>query len=117
VKAEAFKTYPCGRQVCGKNTAGVMEYRNRTREMWGRQMGRCALCLLPMRLEAASFDHAGGRGFSGSKRDDRIEVDGRWQNAALCWDCNMSKASRRIPYLIQQHVTDCRHLEEMFPQE
>lgn len=117
MKAEAFKTYPCGRQVCGKHTAGVREYRNRTRDMWERQMGRCALCLNPMRLEQATYDHAAGRGAGGFRRDDRIEIDGVWQNAAVCWSCNSAKGSRRITYLIQQHVTDCRHLEEMLPQE
>jgi hypothetical protein len=113
---KAAVEYPEGegkREVCTKSTAGVREYRNRTREMWERQMGRCAICLLPMRIEAATFDHANGRGLSGSKRDDRILVDGKWQNAALCWDCNMRKASRRIPYLIQQHVMFPKHFEEL----
>jgi hypothetical protein len=66
-----------------------------------------------MRLEAATFDHAAGRGLGGFKRDDRIEVDGHWQNAAVCWSCNGFKGSRRTPYLIEQPAEFTRHFEEL----
>lgn len=105
---------PGGRQVCTRGAAGVREYRKRVEIMFERQMGRCALCLKPMRLELATFDHANGRGLSGAWRDDRVEVNGVWQNAAVCWPCNSAKGSRRIPYLIQQHVESHEYFEDVF---
>jgi len=113
VAIKGVKTYPDGRQVCDKSAAGLREYRYRTMLMFERQMGRCALCLMPMRLELCSYDHADGRGGGGFRRDDRIEVEGRWQNAAVCWPCNSDKGSRRIPYLIQQPALFTKNFEEL----
>lgn len=96
------KVFPCGREICAKSTQGKAEYRFRTIAMAERQDWRCALCGLPMGETTASFDHEAGRGSGGGKRDDRIEVDGVWQNGAVHVLCNGAKGSQRIPYIILQ---------------
>jgi 5-methylcytosine-specific restriction endonuclease McrA len=70
-------------------------YRLRIEEMWRRQEYRCYICRRPLALTAATFDHQLGRGMNGAHRDDRIEIDGRPINAALCWACNAKKGSQR----------------------
>jgi hypothetical protein len=67
-----------------------------------RQRGRCALCGHLMDEGTPTFDHENGRGMGGAKRDDRIEVKGRWQNAAVHYLCNGDKGSRKVPYVITQ---------------
>lgn len=70
--------------------------------MRARQRCLCALCGLWMSEEDTTFDHEHSRGAGGGKRDDRIEVNKIWQNAAVHWRCNSSKGSQRIPYVITQ---------------
>ena len=86
------KRMPDGREICLSNTAGDREYEERTSTMASRQWNRCAIC--GNHMIRASFDHQQSRG--GGKRDDRIVVDGRWHNAAVCLPCNGEKGSR--PY-------------------
>jgi len=95
--AAAWITYDDGREVCQENTAGRREYRRRTLAMRDRQGELCARCGEWMSEADTTFDHENGRG--GGKRDDRIEVDGERQNAALHGKCNHEKGSKREPYL------------------
>ena len=89
----AVKTYPDWREVCNmSNPLGRAEYFRRLGEMVERQGYVCAICGSD---EGAYFDHEAGRGAGGGLRDDRIEVDGHWQNAALCYNCNQEKGSKR----------------------
>jgi hypothetical protein len=79
-------------------------YRARVKEMLARQNGKCGLMITPqcrlkngkLSLEMATFEHTGGRGHGGGKRDDRIEVDGKPQNMAACPWCNSMKGSRPL---------------------
>lgn len=72
--------------------------------MLQRQKGLCGLklgyyCNLFGHIltpEYATFDHERPRGMGAGFRDDRIEVDGKWQNCAACWECNCIKGSRRV---------------------
>lgn len=93
--------YPGLREVCLRNSAGKDEYHRRTMAMCERQDGRCALCGGFMGNDV-TFDHERSRGMGGGFRDDRIEVDGRWQNAAVHFRCNSLKGSRRMPYMVTQ---------------
>lgn len=98
----AFWKYPSGREVCkDEKPAGRNEYRGRTLAMVQRQGWICALCGATMGFDA-SFDHEHGRGMGGAKRDDRIEIEGQWQNAAVHIRCNTEKGSRYVPYVITQ---------------
>jgi hypothetical protein len=45
-----------------------------------------------------TFEHQDGRGAGGGHRDDRIEIDGQWNNAAVDPDCNISKGSKRYTW-------------------
>lgn len=93
-RREPVKVYPDGREVLDLNTAeGKRIYAIRRDEMGARQENMCAIC----RLWHCNlfFDHQGGRGADAKHRDDRILVDGEWHNAALCWDCNTAKGSKR----------------------
>ena len=90
---ESVKIFPDGREVCLPNAAGNAEYKQRTEQMSVRQAYLCALCGLPMR--EPTFDHERSRGHGGAFRDDRIEVRGAWQNAAVHWLCNGNKGSKR----------------------
>lgn len=100
------RTYPDGREVCNQETkSGRSKYRWRTLEMLERQEGRCCLqyyapmCPGKLSEEESTFDHEGGRGAGGGKRDDRIVLpDGRWQNGACHARCNGWKGSRFIDY-------------------
>jgi hypothetical protein len=87
---------PGGRQVCAYTAGGKREYRSRTETMWQRQLGYCTICLKPMRIEEATYEHSEGRGMGGGHRDDRIEVKGVWQNAAVHGMCNVLKGSVRL---------------------
>ena len=80
---------------------GRAEYFRRLGDMVERQGGICALCPSD---DGAYFDHEAGRGSSGAKRDDRIEVDGHWQNAALCYNCNALKGSKRYHWVDGKYV-------------
>jgi hypothetical protein len=44
-----------------------------------------------------TFDHEAGRG--AGKQDDRIEVAGLWQNAAVHEICNSLKGSKRYKWV------------------
>lgn len=93
---EAVHTYPEGRECCTDTAAGKREYYRRTREMAARQDEICAICLQFMVVP--TFEHQDGRGFNGSHRDDRIEIDGAWHNAALCFTCQ-GKGSKRYQWI------------------
>lgn len=95
-RTPTVKTFLCGREVCQPTAAGRREYKSRTDAMQKRQGGRCALC--PWYL-GMTFDHQDGRGSGGGHRDDRIEIDGKWHNAALCIQCNGLKGSRRYHWI------------------
>ena len=97
-KAAAVHVYPSGREVCQKNAAGEREYDNRTMQMLRRQGGVCCICGLYLSELEATFEHEDGRGMGGARRDDRIEVDGKWQNGAAHPVCNTEKGSRRMDY-------------------
>ena len=99
--------FPDGREICDiKGKTGSDEYQRRKGAMFERQGRRCALQITNIckqrggrwPKDEVTYDHANGRG--GGKQDDRIEVDGKPQNAAVCWWCNGAKGSRRMPYLI-----------------
>lgn len=97
-KREHVKVYPDGREVC--TAAGYREYMSRRDAMAVRQNGRCALCGDYMFFQ--TFDHERSRG--GGKRDDRIEVDGKWQNAAVHFECNTRKGSKRYAWVNGKYV-------------
>lgn len=84
-----------GREICDKTKAGKEEYLLRTVAMAERQGWMCALCHLPMWGSTVSFEHQDGRGMGGSNRDDAIEKDDEWYNAATHIRCNGEKGSRR----------------------
>lgn len=97
--------YPNGREVCKleiKN--GRDEYFRRKRAMWERQSKKCGLSIAPQCKAAggklnwadAQFGHQAPRGHGGGSRDDRIEIDGKPHNYALCVWCNSLQGSRRI---------------------
>lgn len=91
-----------GFDVCLKTLQGRREYKARTLAMAERQQWRCALCGRWMNMDDVTFDHQFGRGMNGSKRDDRIEIKGKWHNAAAHLRCNQDKGSRMVPYVIEQ---------------
>lgn len=105
----AIKVMPDGRELCDLKTKGGQdEYRSRKQTMWDRQGKRCALQITTQcksrqgrwPFSEVQFDHQSGRGSGGSKRDDRIEVNGVPQNGAVCAWCNSAKGSRQIPYCL-----------------
>lgn len=101
-RREPVHVYPDGREVCNlKTRAGIGLYAGRTLMMQKRQGGHCALCHWYLGM---TFDHEAGRGSAGSHRDDRIEVDGRWINAALCYKCNGEKGSKRYHWVQGKYV-------------
>jgi hypothetical protein len=98
---EAFKTFPDGREVCNDNKAGKDEYKRRRRVMWERQGKTCGLqiapqCMKRLPWEYATFEHQDGRGYAGSKRDDRVEIDGKPYNLVACPWCQSMKGSRSL---------------------
>lgn len=96
IPAIEYPEGPNGRQVCTETAAGKREYRSRTEQMWERQDGICSICLTPMRIEEATFEHEIGRGHGGGHRDDRIEIDGKPYNSAVHGMCNVKKGSVRL---------------------
>jgi hypothetical protein len=108
---EAFKTLEDGREICytegvvGQSKKGRNEYRRRIALMVERQNGVCCLFGIcpdcPRTLEGSiiTFEHENGRG--AGKRDDRIEINGKWINGAAHLLCNGWKGSRRIPYNVK----------------
>jgi hypothetical protein len=91
-----------GPEICDERTAeGFREYNRRRYQMEVRQGFQCAICerIAGSRMD---FDHEQSRG--GGKRDDRIEVDGKWKNAALCRKCNTLKGSKRYHWLNGKYV-------------
>ena len=101
---EAVKVFPDGREVCSNTIAGSREYQLRLTEMYERQGQMCAIHAGWITREEATFDHQAGRGSGGGHRDDRTEVRGQWQNAALCIHCNGAKGSRRYHWLAGEYV-------------
>lgn len=105
---EAFKTCADGREICynigsvRQSLAGRNEYRRRIDAMLERQKGICCLhgyapdCPGFLADEDATFEHENGR--ADGRRDDRLEVNGKWINGAAHWLCNQWKGSRRINY-------------------
>ena len=88
-----------GREVCDLNSKrGMDEYLSRKRAMWERQHHVCCICRDFLSWKDAFFEHENGRGSGGGHRDDRIEVDGKWQNGAAHALCNSAKGSRRGTY-------------------
>jgi hypothetical protein len=85
---------PDGKEICADTPRGREEYRLRTLKMFDRQCGICRWCGLPMFYSDASFDHENGR--TKGNQDDRIEVDGVPQNAAVHYQCNAERGSSRI---------------------
>lgn len=100
------RVLPDGREILSTvDPAGWAEYKARIRQMWERQGGvcclarHCPLCPGKLRFEDATFEHEGGRGMAGSKRDDRIvNSEGLKINGAAHYQCNRWKASRKITY-------------------
>jgi hypothetical protein len=101
----AVKVMPDGKERCNLLCkAGADEYARRKIAMWDRQGRRCALQITDIckqrqgrwPVAEVTFDHEDGRG--AGKQDDRIEVNGVPQNAAVCGWCNCAKGSRKIPY-------------------
>ena len=102
---EAVRVYPDGREVCSNTFHGRQEYRRRVLAMLERQVGRCCLeayapmCPGSLSENGATFEHEGGRGAGGGKRDDRVSLpDGTWINGASHYLCNTWKSSRFIDY-------------------
>ena len=93
-----------GREICQQNAAGRHEYYSRIAEMMLRQGMVCPLCEDWLSSEDVQFEHQAGRGFSGAHRDDRIVVNGHWQNAAVCGKCNTAKGSRRYEWRSGEYV-------------
>lgn len=109
---EAVKIYPDGREVCNRDIAeGKHEYDSRRYQMEVRQGFRCAIC---ERIASCmmQFDHQDGRGHGGGNRDDRIEVEGKWFNAALCHMCNTEKGSKRYQWLNGKYVPVSREVNQ-----
>lgn len=98
----AVKIYRDFREICQSNAAGRREYILRKLAMGLRQNHLCAICERFMR--EPQFDHQDGRGLSGGHRDDRIEIDGKWYNAALCADCNGLKGSKRYHWVEGKYI-------------
>lgn len=94
----AVKVHRDGREVCQETPAGRAEYKLRRDTMWRRQRGVCPWCGQYIACGHGEFDHENGRGSGGGKRDDRIIVDGKEQNACLHPLCNSDRGSTRKPY-------------------
>lgn len=88
-----------GREVCDTRTAaGRREYNRRKDVMFQRQGGRCSMCGKPMKYGTATFEHQDGRGMGGSRRDDRVEINGKPYNSLACWWCNaLAGSPKRNP--------------------
>jgi hypothetical protein len=97
-----MKVFRDGAEALGSDAADRREYKRRTQAMAERQNNECAICR--KWLTVPTFDHQWGRGHGGAFRDDRIELDGEWFNAALCPDCNHLKGSRRYHWKDGKYV-------------
>lgn len=96
-------TYPDGREVCQKKSSvGRREYARRRLIMEHRQ-GHVDPISNEW-LTDPTFDHQDGRGSGGSRRDDRIKIDGIWHNAALNMDTNTRKGSKRYHWRDGKYV-------------
>lgn len=111
LKENGIWTYPDGREICDlRSPQGRKAYRDRIKQAGERQGWICCLHgIAPMctgkmdyqygeGLLAVTLEHESGRGMGGSRRDDRMELDGRWHNGAAHMVCNQWKSSRRINY-------------------
>lgn len=98
VHTPGVRTYLDGREVTDNSGRGKGEYKRRTEAMRERQGGRCAIGGDWLDYGEGQFDHEAGRGSGGGHRDDRIEIDGEWVNAAVCGACNGAKGSRRYSW-------------------
>lgn len=86
-----------GREICNlKSAEGRRIYWERTYLMEILQSFCCAICGKWMHRGEATFDHEAGR--AAGKQDDRIEVDGKRKNAALCVACQGLKGSKRYKW-------------------
>lgn len=96
-KLPPIEIFPDGREICRRETKeGARIYRERTDEMARRQGLKCAICHLWKDLW---FDHEAGRGSGGGHRTDAIlDRKGEWINAALCYECNSEKGSKRFKW-------------------
>ena len=103
---EPIKIFPDGREILNiKTKAGMDEYQRRRLEMWERQGRRCALQITDIckqrkgrwPKDEIQFDHENGRG--AGKQEDRIEIEGKQINSAVCPWCNNAKGSRKVPYI------------------
>lgn len=95
----AFETLPDGREVCAKNHAGRQEYfpgQGASAALPDRHLERTRPVLTILNT---TFDHEQGRGMGGSRRDDRIEIDGKWINAAVTSEANFEKGSKRYHWV------------------
>lgn len=97
--------YPDGREVCKLDSKkGMDEYISRKRTRWDQQGKRCALQISDeckkrqgqWPFDEVVFGHESSRGMGGGSRDDRIVVDGKPHNYAICPFCNSLQGSRRI---------------------
>lgn len=95
-KKAAVRVFGDGREVVHR----AQIYIERTEAMARRQKNKCAMCVLSFAIVGRpTFDHEAVRGMGGGHRDDRIEVNGKWQNAALCVACNTLKGSKRYSWV------------------
>jgi hypothetical protein len=99
--------YPDGREVCSlATTKGAHEYLARKLDMWIRQSRRCFLQISDQckakkgrwNLDLVVFGHESPRGMGGGSQDDRIVIDGKPHNYAICVYCNNLQGSKRIPH-------------------
>jgi hypothetical protein len=101
---EAVKVYPDGREYCTASASGLREYKARTYAMADRQEGRCAICGFHFDgwFGDPTFDHESGR--TAGHKDERIEVEGVWHNAALHYKCNSIKGSKKYAWVDGKYV-------------
>ena len=102
----AVKVFAKGREVCNLLCkAGRDEYERRKDVMFNNQGRKCGLIISPQCKERngkwprneIQFGHPHSRGMGSSKRDDRLEIDGKPSQAmALCPFCNSMQGSRPI---------------------
>lgn len=104
IVGDAFKRYRSGREVCLKTSAGKREYCKRREFMYYRDNKICCLCELEILcLEEATFEHTGGRGVGGAKRDDRVKFNGV---AHLI--CNQRKGSMSLGKFRESQLNSLR---------
>ena len=100
-KPEAVIDHRDGTDECNLKTAeGKREYFRRTRQMSLRQNHSCAIC--KRFLVEPTFDHERTRKLG--RVDSITYPDGRWRNAALCYECNGAKGSSRYAWQNGQYL-------------